>query len=155
MLGHHMLKRATTLILQVFETLLMEHLFQRIFPQVFNWVEIWWLQWPQHMIHIISCSSNHSVTPHALWIWALSSWKRPFASGKKCFAKGQRWPIKTTLYWFALTLISTGTNGPWACQQNTPRQYNRATRSHHCRAKRSSLYYSIGMHSTWAVCPDV
>lgn len=45
------------------------------------WVEMWWLLRPS----IILYSSNHSVTPHALWVRALSSWKRPLPSGQKCF----------------------------------------------------------------------
>jgi len=67
-----------------------------------------------------SYSSNHSVTPRVLWMGALSSWKRPLPSGKKCFIIGWRWWLRTTLYWFAVTLPSKGTSGPKPCRQNAP-----------------------------------
>lgn len=78
------------------------HSWKTIFPYLGFWT--WWLE-----------SDVWLTKPQELswvWLWRSGCEYKSFSYpwGQKCVITGKRWSLRTTWYWFALTLPSKGTH---------------------------------------------
>lgn len=67
-------------------------------PEVLEQLEIWWLSLPRHLFYNVFSLSQVFTNYSCSLDMALSSWKRPLQSGKKCFI------IRTDLHLFPFIL---------------------------------------------------